>query len=60
MAPTEFKELKLHLKNLLDKEFIQHSISSLGTAVWFVKKKEGSLRMFIDYRQHNKVTIKNK
>ncbi|KAH0695173.1 hypothetical protein KY285_022270 [Solanum tuberosum] len=50
MAPTELKELKEQLKDLLDK----------GAPVLFVKKKDGSLRMCIDYRQFNKVTIKNK
>ena len=60
MAPAELKELKLKLKGLFDKGFIQLSISLWGALVLFVKKKNWSLRMCIDYRQFNKVTIKNK
>ncbi|KAH0692437.1 hypothetical protein KY285_019534 [Solanum tuberosum] len=60
MAPTELKELKEQLKDFLDKGFIRPSISPWGAPVLFVKKKDGSLRMCIDYRQLNKVTIKDK
>ncbi|KAH0679850.1 hypothetical protein KY284_020935 [Solanum tuberosum] len=60
MAPAELKELKEQLKDLLDKGFIRPSVSSWGAPVLFVRKKDGSLRMCIDYRQLNKVTIKNK
>ncbi|WMV19509.1 hypothetical protein MTR67_012894 [Solanum verrucosum] len=60
MAPVELKELKTQLKDLLDKGFIQPNISPWGAPVLFVKNKDGSLRMCIDYRQLNKVTIKNK
>ena len=60
MSPSELKELKEQLKDLLDKVFIRHSISPWGAPLLFVRKKDGSLRMFIDYRQFNKVTIKNK
>ncbi|KAH0658050.1 hypothetical protein KY289_026798 [Solanum tuberosum] len=60
MAPAELKELKEQLKDLLDKGFIRRSISPWGAPVLFVKKKDGSLRMCIDYRQLNKVRIKNK
>ena len=52
MSLPELKELKDQLKDLLDKGFIR--------PVLFVKKKYGSLRMCINYRQLNKVTIKNK
>ena len=60
MAPTELKELKTQLHELLDKGFIRPSVSPWGAPVLFVKKKDGTLWMCIDYRQINKVTIKNK
>ncbi|XP_070025917.1 uncharacterized protein [Nicotiana sylvestris] len=60
MAPAELRELKEQLKDLLDKGFIKTSTSPWGAPVLFVRKKDGSLRMCIDYMQLNKVTIKNK
>ena len=60
MAPTELKELKEQLRDLLEKGFIRPSTSPWGAPVLFVRKKDGSLRMCIDYRQLNKVTIKNR
>ena len=57
---AELKELKEKLKDLLDKGFIRPSISPLSAPVLLVKKKDGSPRMCIAYRQLNKVTIKNK
>ncbi|EOY03078.1 Retrotransposon protein, putative [Theobroma cacao] len=56
----ELKELKDQLEDLLDKGFIRPSVSPWGAPVLFVKKKDGSLRLCIDYRQLNKVTVKNK
>ena len=60
MEPARLKKLKLQLKDLLDKGFIHPSIYPWGAPVLFVKKKDGTLRMCIFYRQLNKVTIKNK
>ncbi|KAL4016778.1 hypothetical protein IC575_024435 [Cucumis melo] len=60
MAPAELKELKLQLQELLDKGFIRPSVSPWGAPVLFVKKKDGSIRLCIDYRELNKVTVKNK
>ncbi|TYK24364.1 putative polyprotein [Cucumis melo var. makuwa] len=60
MAPTELKELKVQLQKLLDKGFIRPSVSPWGVPVLFVKKKDGSMRLGIDYRELNKVTVKNR
>ncbi|XP_071914143.1 uncharacterized protein [Coffea arabica] len=60
MAPAELKELKVQLQDLLERGFIHESESPWGAPVLFVKKKDGSLRLCIDYRGLNAVTIKNK
>ena len=59
MAPAELRELKAQLEELLSKGFIRPSISPWGAPVLFVKKKDGSLRLCIDYRQLNRVTVRN-
>ena len=59
MAPVELRELKAQLEEFLSKGFIRHSISPWGAPILFVKKKDGSLWLCIDYRQLNIVTIRN-
>jgi hypothetical protein len=60
MSTPEMKELQMHLEELLKKGYIQPSVSPWGAAVFFMKKKDGTLTLCIDFRQLNKVTVKNK
>ena len=59
MTPVELRELKAQLEELLSKGFIRPSKSPWGAPVLFVKKKDGSLRLCIYYRQLNRVTIRS-
>ena len=60
MSTPEMLELKMQLQELLEKKYIRPSMSPWGSPVLFVKKKVGTLRLCIDYRQLNKVTMKNR
>ncbi|GKF82886.1 hypothetical protein Tco_0244542, partial [Tanacetum coccineum] len=60
LAPTEMRELLVQLQELLEKGFIHSSLSPWGALVLFVKKKDGSFRMCIDYRKLNKLIVNNR
>ena len=60
MTPVELQELRVQLHKLLDKGFIRSSTSPWGASVLFTKKKDKTLRLCINYRQLNRVTIKNR
>jgi len=58
--PPKLLKLKMQLQELLDKGYITPSVSLWGAGVLFFKKKDGTFRIFIDYRKLNKLTVKNK
>ena len=60
MSTPELLELKMQLQELLEKKYIKPSVSPWGAPVLFVKKKDGTLRLCIDYGHLNKATMKNK
>jgi hypothetical protein len=60
MSTSELKKLQMQLEELLKKGYIRPSVSPWGALVLFVKKKDGTLRLCIDFRKLNKVTVKNK
>ncbi|KAL8094138.1 hypothetical protein AgCh_035848 [Apium graveolens] len=60
MAPVEMRELAEQLQELLEKGVIRPSVSPWGAPILFIKKKDGSMRLCIDYRELHKLTIKNK
>nr|GFA85204.1 putative reverse transcriptase domain-containing protein [Tanacetum cinerariifolium] len=59
LAPSEMQELSDQLQKLADRGFIRPSTSPCGAPVLFVKKKDGSFRMCIDYRELDKLTVNN-
>ncbi|GJS46857.1 putative reverse transcriptase domain-containing protein [Tanacetum coccineum] len=60
LVPSKMKELSVQLQELLEKGFIRPSSSPWGAPVLFVKKKDRSFRMCTDYRELNKLTVKNR
>ena len=60
MSTPEMLELNMQLQELLENKYIRSSVSPWGAPILFVKKKDGTLRLCIGYRQLNKVTVKNK
>ena len=59
MAPPKMSELKTHLEELLYKGYIRPNVSPRGAHMLFVKKKDGSMRLCVDYKELNNVTINN-
>ena len=60
MAPSEMTELKTQLEELVEKGYIRPSASPWGAPVLFVQKKDGSMRLCIDYLEMNRATVKNR
>lgn len=60
MAPKETTKLNVQLQELLDKGYIRPSVSPWGTPVLFVKKKDGTFSLCVEYRELNRATVNNK
>ena len=59
MAPAELKEIKVQMEEMVNKGFVRPRTSPWGAPVLFVEKNDGSMQLCIDYRELNKVTIRN-
>nr|GFA74409.1 reverse transcriptase [Tanacetum cinerariifolium] len=60
ITPVELKELKEQLQEMLENDFIRPSVAPWGASVLFVKKNDGSMRLCVDYRELNRITIRNR
>jgi hypothetical protein len=60
LSETELKILKKYLNKNLERKYIQYFINPVETSILFILKKDGNLRLYIDYRDFNKITIKNR
>jgi hypothetical protein len=60
LSKNELKILRKYLNENLEREYIQHFISPVGISILFILKKDGSLRLYVNYRDLNKITIKNR
>jgi hypothetical protein len=60
LSETELKVLKKYLNENLEREYIQYFINPAGAPILFILKKDGSLRLYVNYRDLNKITVKNR
>jgi hypothetical protein len=60
LSENELKILKKYLNKNLEREYIQHSINPIEVSILFILKKNGSLRLCVNYKDFNKITVKNR